>query len=1155
MSRIARSWMALGALLAGACGSGDPVAGLGPIPTGSLTLGIDGLPPGVLGAVVVTGSQGYQKNLTTGQTLAGLTPGGYAIAASEITSDGDRYTPAPATQNVAVTSGSSPVTASVSYELVTGRLAVSVSGLPAGVNATIQVSGPAGYAHTVLASETISGLAPGTYTVQSPTLVVSGDRYDAQTASQELVVAAIQGTTALVAVSYSVASGALSIVVGGLPAGANAAIGVTGPQGFHADVAASATLSGLVPGNYSLSAGNVSAGGVLYVPSLTEQSAAVPASLVPVIRTVSYTQAIGALSVTLAGLPGSVPGSVTVSGPGGFLQNITATQTLTGLVPGTYLVSAFSVSSGGTTYNPVTASQNVPVGIGSTASAGVDYAPVTGSLQLTVSGLPGGVPGAVSVTGPGFSQQFTGTQTLTGLLPGTYAISAVAVSWGGSSYLPVPLSQTSSVSGGALAGVTVVYASSAGSLNVTIGGLPGGVLSNVTVAGPAGFSQILTASQTLTGLIPGSYTISAAAVSSGGSTYLPVPVSQSRSVSGGTVVSVTVIYASSTGSLNLTIGGLPGGALANVTVTGPGGFSQFLTASQTLTGLVPGSYTVSSVAVVSGGTTYSPSPANQSVSVSAGTVAPASVFYAAGGGGATLNLTISGVYLTQATQRPDGSVPLVAGRNAYLRVFTLANESNSVQPQVRVRLYNGAVLVQTYTITAPAGSVPLVVNESSLTSSWNVLVPGALVQPNLKVLADVDPTAVTAESDESDNQFPVSGVPGAVDVRSLPSFQLRFVPVLQQVNGLQGNVTAGNTESFLAVLKQQLPVGAYNADVRAPYSTTAPVLENNNGNGAWGTILSEMLAVRAGDASTRYYYGVVKTTYGSGVAGMGYVGGGARSAIGWDYLPSGSGVMAHELGHNMDRQHAPCGGVAGPDPGYPYAGGLIGMWGLDLTTLTLKSPATFADLMGYCNPSWVSDYNWSAMVTYRQSGPNNAPPVDDGGAGLLVWGRITDFGVVLEPAFRLPSAAGRAPTPGANRLELLAADGSLLRTVQFETDDVADLPGGTERHFAFVIPLDAATERDLSGLRVRAGTRAAARLAPLAAADPRPALTRANSQQVDMRWDAAHYPMVMVRDAVTGDILSFARGGSARLWTRSSNFMLHFSDGVKSVVRQDRTLQ
>jgi hypothetical protein len=1232
-------WGGLLALLASACSSGESSAGLGPVPTGSLAIGIDGLPVGVSATVAVTGSQGYQKALSNGQTLSGLIPGSYSIVAAEVVHEGDRYTPAPASQNVAVTSGATPVTASVAYGLVTGRLAVTISGVPAGTAATVLVTGPGGYAHLVAASEVLSGLVPGTYSVQSPGLIVNGNHYDTPLTQQDVVVAAVPGATAQVALSYAVSTGVLQVVVAGLPVGGDAAVTVTGPGGFFQTVQAGVTINGLVPGNYSISAGNVTAGGALYVPAVSDQSAAVAPSLEPVVRTVTYSLATGAMSVTLVGLPSGAAGSVTVTGPGGFNQSITATQTLTNLLPGTYAVNGFNVVAGGTTYAPVPAGQSLAVSFGSTSSATVSYTPSTGSLALTISGLPGGtaanvtvtgpggffqpvtasqtltgllpgsyslsagivsvggipyvpvipqataaisasatpvlrtvtyapatgsltvtlaglpggVPGNVTVTGPGgFSQSLTSSQTFPSLIPGSYTVSGLGVSSGGTTYFAVPSSQNVSVAAGP-SSATVTYTATTGSLAVSISGLPGGTSANVTVTGPGGFSQHLTASQTLTGLLPGTYTTTAAAVSSGGSTYAPSPPSQSNSVAGGASVNIGVAYSVSTGALSVTIGGLPGGAAASVSVTGPGSFSQSLTASQTLSGLAPGAYTVAASPVVSGGTTYNPAPPSQAAPVSAGATTPASVVYSAGGGGATLNLTVNGVYLTQATQRYDGSVPLVAGRNAYLRVFALANQANTAQPPVRVRLYHGLVLVQTYTITAPAVGVPLAVSEGTLASSWNVVVPGALVQPNLKVLADVDPSLATAESNESDNQFPLSGTPGDVDVRALPTFNLRFVPVLQQVNGLQGNVTAGNKETFLGDLKLMLPVGAYDTDIRAPYTTTAPALVSDNSNGAWSTILSEVLALRSADANSRYYYGVVKTTYGSGVAGMGYVGGSARAAIGWDHLPSGSGVMAHELGHNMGRLHAPCGGVASPDPAFPHAGGRIGVWGLDLNTLALKNPATVADLMGYCSPSWVSDYNWSAMVTYRQGGPNNAPPAAGSGSGLLVWGRITDAGVVLEPSFRVP-LSGRAPSPGAHRLELLASDGSLLQTVRFGADTVADLPGGAEVHFAFVIPLDATLDQNLAGLRVRAAGSVASRLALVASGDPAPLLTRPNARQVDVRWDAARYPMVMVRDAATGDILSFARGGSARLWTSGSDFVLQFSDGVKSVVRQ-RQLQ
>lgn len=64
-----------------------------------------------------------------------------------------------------------------------------------------------------------------------------------------------------------------------------------------------------------------------------------------------------------------------------------------------------------------------------------------------------------------------------------------------------------------------------------------------------------------------------------------------------------------------------------------------------------------------------------------------------------------------------------------------------------------------------------------------------------------------------------------------------------------------------------------------------------------------------------------------------------------------------------------------------------------------------------------------------------------------------------------------------------------------------------------------------------------------------------NAQQVQVRWNAARYPMVMVKDARTGQVLSFARGGSARLWARTGDFQLIFSDGVKSVTRPGRIFQ
>lgn len=83
------------------------------------------------------------------------------------------------------------------------------------------------------------------------------------------------------------------------------------------------------------------------------------------------------------------------------------------------------------------------------------------------------------------------------------------------------------------------------------------------------------------------------------------------------------------GTLAVTIGGLPAGTAAQVLVSGPSGFSQSLTASQTLNALVPGSYTVAAERVLAGSTAYAPAPASQSVAVTAAGAAAAVSYSAA----------------------------------------------------------------------------------------------------------------------------------------------------------------------------------------------------------------------------------------------------------------------------------------------------------------------------------------------------------------------------------------------------------------------------------------------------------------------------------------------------------------------------------------------
>ena len=84
-----------------------------------------------------------------------------------------------------------------------------------------------------------------------------------------------------------------------------------------------------------------------------------------------------------------------------------------------------------------------------------------------------------------------------------------------------------------------------------------------------------------------------------------------------------------TGSLAVTIGGLPAGVAGAVTLSGPGSYSKMLTASTTLTNLAPGAYTLSAASVAQGTQTLAPTPVTQQVQVHAGATASAGVTYTA----------------------------------------------------------------------------------------------------------------------------------------------------------------------------------------------------------------------------------------------------------------------------------------------------------------------------------------------------------------------------------------------------------------------------------------------------------------------------------------------------------------------------------------------
>ncbi|HZI99537.1 MAG TPA: hypothetical protein VFD22_02660, partial [Gemmatimonadaceae bacterium] len=407
--------------------------------------------------------------------------------------------------------------------------------------------------------------------------------------------------------------------------------------------------------------------------------------------------------------------------------------------------------------------------------------PRTGSIALTVSGLPNDVPAAVSITGPdGVKFSATTSQTFPDLEPGSYLVSASNASSARSTFAPSSVTNlVEVVAGGTPAQASVSYAVITGIAAISITGLPAGLAPTVTLLNSvAGITRTITGPGEIGNLPPGPYFISASSVEAVEVYAGFVSPSSILLQASTTAVPIAVTYSTITGSIRLTSTGLPPGTPATWDITGPGGF--FRTASSTsevvMTKLEPGQYTIAARSVEAGGENYGPSNPPVFVNVVAGQSISSSTTFIVRP--PTLDLTIAAAYLTQSTQNLQGSIPLVASRDANLRVFVQANEPNSVTPDVRVRLYRNGAVIFTQVIHSPRTGVPTQPNQGAVTDAWSLPISGSLLEPGTSFLVDVDPDNAIKETDDSDNQYPTNGTPRTLDLRAVPPVNLRFVPVV-----------------------------------------------------------------------------------------------------------------------------------------------------------------------------------------------------------------------------------------------------------------------------------------------------------------------------------------------------------------------------------------
>jgi hypothetical protein len=784
--------------------------------------------------------------------------------------------------------------------------------------------------------------------------------------------------------------------------------------------------------------------------------------------------------------------------------------------------------------------------------------PRTGSLTITINGLPSDVAAAVTITTPDQTKiTATATTTLNDLDPGTYQIAAANAANSRSTFAPANVTSTVEVvAGDTPTQATVTYAVTTGVVAVSIDGVPSGASPVISLIGP-GAPRIVNLAGEVGNLAPGTYTVVANSIDSD-ELYLGVANPSTLTiVPSVTAVPLSVTYSASTGRVVLSPSGLPAGTVATWDLGGPNGFTRTVSASGpvTVTHLAPGQYAASSRNILIGADTYGSANNPTAFNITAGQSSAVSITYIVRP--PTLDLTVAAAYLVQSTQNIPGTVPLIAGRDAYLRVFARANENNNAAVSVRVRFYRGGQVIATQTVAAPRGDVPLAIREADAIDSWNAVIPGSVIQPGTSMLVDVDPANGIHEIDEGDNQFPANGSPALLDVRSVPVAAIRFVPIVTG-DGLAGNVTESRLSEMVNMTLRIHPLTAISTDLRAPF-TTSLVLARSDSNNAWSRILSQIEALRVSEGTGRQYVGVLKDNIGSGIAGIAYRPG--RSALVFDENYA-TETLAHELGHNWNRPHSPCGGPASVDPNFPYANARIGVYGYDGATSRILS-SDMPDLMSYCwlplsfNIStprrWTSDYTYVNVLNYRQALGDAAPASAARQECLIVWGRVTKNGIVLEPAFVtntipvLPSRSGRL------RLAALDEAGATITSFSFDPLEVED-GIQAEEHFAYAIPLSRVPLSRLAALAVSGdGHRPEVRTARSATfTQAQVSVTNPRAGIVRFRWDASAAPLLVITDSQSGQILSLATSGDVAVRTAASSFRVKASNGVRSVEMQLR---
>jgi alpha-tubulin suppressor-like RCC1 family protein len=479
-----------------------------------------------------------------------------------------------------------------------------------------------------------------------------------------------------------------------------------------------------------------------------------------------------------------------------------------------------------------------------------------------------------------------------------------------------------------------------------------------------------------------------------------------------------------------------------------------------------------------------------------------------------INLTPARVEFTQAIQDLDNSVPLIAGKDTWIRVYfdvgAAGKPLGPIKGLIRFEYEDGspmfiyengilkanAIINSSNSITAMPNPDPADIN-----STLNFLIPGSWIfdkPPFVEFL--IMYSGATKELTPWDNS------PVRTQIEFHGSFDLDFAVV--PVYKVNSNCTPANDNTIsetVSWMQKIYPVAPKNINIEK--KGQHPIIFDPTSSGFnGGLLMTDLFLLRMYNGDFNYtYYGLVCNELNPT---QNILSGSAQTGMGWGYeswgirggynvaTTLGGETMAHEIGHTLlgnggygefyetwpAHVKDNCGADAPWFEDYPVTSPYLGsIYAYGFDGVKAYSPEKYFDLMTYCpknvdpwfvagDGKWISPYIYKklyskinyGLTAYKTSRLNQDQEKQE---YLIATGIVNQNGTVQSTKFRkllLPVGTNDGPGKGNYSIELLdnTNQSLFIRKFEFQNQD-ASFAASEQGIFNEILPYNSKTDKIL----------------------------------------------------------------------------------------------